>query len=224
MPKLSNNNDDINDIRASRSLRVRSSNEPGISNKTDKIPQLPNELICVIISILWNSLEPDDATNRIIAFHASATCKATYYLRPMMMITMHETSIDEASRKGYIALLDWWRWESGLTVANLSRTYTTNAITFAARNNRVDVLDWWKLSGLALKFNAETIYSAATREVLVWWKRNKMPFLYAGKSPVDVAVASNRWDIIEWWIKGSEQPVVFTGPTVLFEHKKLLHI
>jgi hypothetical protein len=184
---------------------------------------LPNEIVCKIIQVLWTSCQYD-ANHRYKAFCAGATMRATYYLRRNMLMEMTETCMDEASRKGHLDLLDWWKTETRLTLVDLAHRYTTKSITFAAMNGRLDVLDWWKGSGLKLKCDADSICSAASSKVLDWWKQNDMPFLYCNKSPVDVAMTSGKWDIIEWWFKCSDQPVVFQCPSTLFVQKKLLQI
>ncbi|KAJ3029413.1 hypothetical protein HDV00_009609 [Rhizophlyctis rosea] len=55
----------------------------------------------------------------------------------------HMNAIDEATRMGHIAVLDWWK-QSGLELR-----YTFDAMDFA--QNHPAMLEWWRSSGLEWK-------------------------------------------------------------------------
>lgn len=59
------------------------------------------------------------------------------------------------------------------------------------------------------------------KEILVWWKENKLKMMFRG-SPVDVAQKKERWDLVEWWLRSSGQPVTFTFDVNLLLTRNLL--
>ncbi|KAJ3021656.1 UNVERIFIED_CONTAM: hypothetical protein HDU68_009519 [Siphonaria sp. JEL0065] len=75
-------------------------------------------------------------------------------------------SIDHASRKGQIELLEWWK-TSGLRLR-----YSYRALLWASLNGHVEVLEWWMSSGLEVQWNEHVHSSLAAKfpkEVQEWW-------------------------------------------------------
>lgn len=190
---------------------------------------LPVELWDQIFSILWNSLleKPQSHPERAFLV-ANSSCRylryATWHVRRYMLMTMSNSSIDAACRKGNLSLLNWWRYESGIPTDRLPHYYTTHSIGHAAEFNRLAVLNWWKTSGLPMKYDGYALEKATEKghkEILVWWKENKLKMMFRG-SPVDVAQKKERWDLVEWWLRSSGQPVTFTFDVNLLLTRNLL--
>ena len=89
-------------------------------------------------------------------------------------------SMDLASFHGFVIILDWWL-DSGIEMK-----YTERAIDFASANGRTDILDWWlkkKLeSKLELKYSTDAIDLASANyhiNVLEWWKKSGLELIYS---------------------------------------------
>ena len=118
-------------------------------------------------------------------------------------------SIDNASRNGKIASLDWW------TTSGLPFEYTEAALEQASSKSHIAVLDWWKRQHiqnlLPLKIGrAMDMASAAGHvNVLEWWGRSQLDYQY-DRHVMQHASCLGRVDVLGWWL-GSGLQVTFDG-------------
>lgn len=102
--------------------------------------------------------------------------------------------LDEASQKGHIHVLQWWK-SSGLSLR-----YGL-VMDVASASGQLPVLEWWKNSGLPLEYDRHALRSASYRgevEVLEWWKRSGLRLIYDKEVLVE-ATKFNRVEVLEWW-------------------------
>jgi hypothetical protein len=200
----------------------------GSSLKPDITKTLPVELWDHIFTLLFKSLDTDEKSKQTQAFLCANGVNryvryATRIVRRTMMIGMGVT-MDNASRKGQLDLLDWWLNGSGFSRETLFDShYTSKAIGFAAENNLVNILTWWRKSSLPLKYDNYALEKATengNKEVLHWWKENNLEFHYV-KSPLDIARERGHWEVVEWWIRISGQPLVFRSSPSMFVRRNL---
>ncbi|KAI5854648.1 hypothetical protein BZA05DRAFT_246894 [Tricharina praecox] len=105
-----------------------------------------------------------------------------------------EEPLDEASRKGHIHVLQWWK------TSKLSLRYGL-VMDVASASGQLPVLEWWKNSGLPLEYDRHALRSASYRgevEVLEWWKRSGLRLIYDKEVLVE-ATKFNRVEVLEWW-------------------------
>ncbi|KAI5795036.1 hypothetical protein EDC01DRAFT_68404 [Geopyxis carbonaria] len=115
----------------------------------------------------------------------------------------NEEPLDEASRKGYIHCLQWWKDSS------LPLKYGL-VMDVASSSGQLPVLEWWKNSGLQLTYGRNALRAASYRGevgVLEWWKRSGLRLIYDKEVLVE-ATKFNRVEVLEWW-KNSELRVEY---------------
>jgi len=96
---------------------------------------LPNEIIDRIRCFL------QDQKNEL----KFAVALGRYDIMKQLIPLVDSYSMDSASRRGLISLLDWWK------ASGLELHWSKLAMDEASRNGHVSVLEWWKKSGLKLK-------------------------------------------------------------------------
>jgi hypothetical protein len=102
--------------------------------------------------------------------------------------------LDEASRKGHIHVLQWWK------TSGLELRYGL-VMDIASASGQIPVLEWWKNSNLSLDYDRHALRSASYRgevEVLEWWKRSGLKLVYDKEVLVE-ATKFNRVEVLEWW-------------------------
>lgn len=94
---------------------------------------------------------------------------SAYALNPTTDIIAE--AIDEASRHGQVAVLDFWQ-RSGLRL-----DYTELALENATVKRQIGVLEWWKHSGLPLKIGEVLDFASieGTTITLDWWAQSGLP-------------------------------------------------
>jgi hypothetical protein len=132
-------------------------------------------------------------------------------------------SMDSASKKGQIDLLNWWR-------DSRDRHYYSNAVIIASQNGHVDVLEWWKTNECHLnrdmpfledddelwrtgRFIEQALITASKEghiAVLDWWKEsgNEKKDLSCPDWAMAYAEMYQKTKVVEWWFaSGLEIPI-----------------
>lgn len=139
-------------------------------------------------------------------------------------------AIDDASRHGHVAVLDWWRWRSGIDPLELA--YSEHALSSATVKRQIDVLEWWlspRAGGLPLKLPNVLDFASMSgeRQILEWWLAKSQDKdlrrsrgVQAKYSRAAMYHLSCRGDtsLLEWWRTDSGLPLkydkdVLTGAT-----------
>lgn len=104
-----------------------------------------------------------------------------YNLDPKIEIIAE--AVDEASRHGQVAVLDFWL-NSGLDL-----DYSEHALQNASIKRQLGVLEWWRTSGLPLKIGNVLDFASmeGTTVCLDWWAASGLPVSYFDR---DAAVSS----------------------------------
>lgn len=119
-----------------------------------------------------------------------------------------EEAVDQASRNGQLASLDWWLDEYGH-----SFEYTEASLEYASAKNQIAVLDWWKeqhkLKGFPLKTGRvmDMASTAGHVEVLEWWATSQLEFNY-DRHALQHASCHGKVEVLQWWL-GSGLPLLF---------------
>jgi hypothetical protein len=119
-----------------------------------------------------------------------------------------EEAVDQASRSGQIASLDWWLNDYGH-----SFEYTEAALEYASAKNRIAVLEWWKhqnkFRGVPLKIGRvmDMASTAGHVEVLEWWATSQLEFNY-DRHALQHASCHGKVEVLEWWL-GSGLQLLF---------------
>lgn len=107
-------------------------------------------------------------------------------------------SMDQASRRGSVAILEWWK------SSKLQVEYTESAMTWATMFAHLTVLNWWKNSGLKLKYNNDAIDIASRYgelHALEWWRSSGLELRYSNQAIDLVSKYDNDGNVavLEWW-------------------------
>ncbi|KAJ2928629.1 hypothetical protein H1R20_g8487, partial [Candolleomyces eurysporus] len=119
-----------------------------------------------------------------------------------------EEAVDQASRSGQIASLDWWLNDYGH-----SFEYTEAALEYASAKNRIAVLEWWKhqnkFRGVPLKIGRvmDMASTAGHVEVLEWWATSQLEFNY-DRHALQHASCHGKVEVLQWWL-GSGLQLLF---------------
>ncbi|BGP16216.1 hypothetical protein JCM10213_007073 [Rhodosporidiobolus nylandii] len=142
-------------------------------------------------------------------------------LRPDARTTAE--AIDEASRHGQVAMLDFWLSsglplhysEAALSSATIKRQLGAlewwkrsglplkigNVLDFASMEGSTVCLDWWSTSGLPCKYSKAALYTLSklgNLRSLTWWLSSPFPLAYDAQVLV-IATRYARVDVLEWW-------------------------
>ena len=172
--------------------------------------QLPPEIIEQILLTLATSEEKE-------AFRIVNSLDKGYrngYVRKRLLLSGEHFSIDRASSRGNIALLDWWRTQSGLTAKKFSEICYKALMNAAYGKRAVDVFEWvykhkivTKIRGLAL---AEVLASKNDVVGLRWMKEHGWELNF-GKSLATVRL-SGYDEVMKFIVRESCAPVTFSFP------------
>ena len=119
-----------------------------------------------------------------------------------------EEAVDQASRNGQIASLDWWLNDYGHPLQ-----YTEASLEYASAKNQIAVLDWWKeqhkTRGVPLKIGRvmDMASTAGHVEVLEWWATSQLEFNY-DRHALQHASCHGKVEVLDWWL-GSGLQLLF---------------
>ncbi|KAI9324044.1 hypothetical protein DFJ73DRAFT_874447 [Zopfochytrium polystomum] len=145
----------------------------------------------------------------------------------------HE-GIDEASLRGRVPVLQWWR-ESGLKMRYTNAAmefpaeragdyrvldcgikparYTTRAVDSASLHGHTNALQWWLESGFELRYTCGAVDRASawgSAASLEWWKDSQLSLNYT-KAAMDQASANGHLHVLEWWKRTAEAMAMAAG-------------
>lgn len=107
--------------------------------------------------------------------------------------------LDEASGRGYINILKWWKASS--PAKELEFEYTADALDLASASGHIHVLDWLQQSDLSLKYSIRAMDVASKHglvEVLIWWKASGVELRYSGNA-MNSATSFGHVAVLDWW-------------------------
>src|SRR5690349_19355389 len=90
----------------------------------------------------------------LLTFKIAVAFRRTF-VRDACIPSITQCSMDQASRKGRVDVLQWWK-ESGLECE-----WTYKSMDRASQNGHVDVLQWWKESGLECEWTYKSMDRAS---------------------------------------------------------------
>src|SRR6478735_6456241 len=155
------------------------------SNDTMNIPNFPAELIEHIITFL-----PVKSQFRV------ANALRFLHIRDSCIPYLPFASMNNASKKGQIELLQWWK-DSGKRCE-----YNDFAMDYASLNGHVHILQWWIESGLECKYSVFAMDWASQNghvHILQWWWDKRDFELKYSNVAIDHASENGHVEVLEWW-------------------------
>ncbi|KAF8451499.1 hypothetical protein BGX38DRAFT_1269301 [Terfezia claveryi] len=108
-----------------------------------------------------------------------------------------EGALNQASWKGYIHVLQWWK-DSGLQLR------IGDVMDWATVGGHISVLEWWKHSGENTNImHRDALCIASTRgkiEFLEWFRNSGLQLTY-GNDILAIITKKNKPESLEWWAK-----------------------
>ncbi|RPB27398.1 hypothetical protein L211DRAFT_855747 [Terfezia boudieri ATCC MYA-4762] len=108
-----------------------------------------------------------------------------------------EGALNQASWKGYIQVLQWWK-DSGLQLR------IGDVMDWATVGGHISVLEWWKHSGENTNImHRDALCIASTRgkiEFLEWFRNSGLQLTY-GNDILAIITKKNKPESLEWWAK-----------------------
>jgi hypothetical protein len=116
-----------------------------------------------------------------------------------------EEAMDDASRHGQTAVLDWWRASTALHPLK----YSENALASASVKAQVESLDWWKASGLPLKMGPVLDFASMARSTLAldWWVRQADLEPRYTKAALYFLSSTGNTRLLSWWREQTRFPL-----------------
>lgn len=165
-----------------------------------------------IITLVLEKMEPE------ARFRASV-CLRRLDVRDRTVPSIPRLSLDSASMRGRIDILEWWRVRLLANVSYLDGWdecgWTTLGMDLASSAGNLQVLDWWHNSGLECRWSHRALDWASHKghlDVLNWWSE-RYPNLKYSHEAVDMACAAGHIQTLDWWkryTKKRGQPLVFS--------------
>ncbi len=109
-----------------------------------------------------------------------------------------EASLESASSKKQIAVLDWWKRQHKRLGLPLK---VGRSMDMASTAGHVEVLEWWASSQLEPKYDKLALQHASCHgkvEVLRWWLGSGLPLIF-DQEALTGATRHNRPEVLEWW-------------------------
>lgn len=154
-----------------------------------KPPRLPLEIIDKVIDKVIERI-PDKKE----AYKAAVGLRRIY-IRDKLIPRMRYATMNSASKKGQVELLDWWK-------TGPETHYTETALCDASRYGHIDVLEWWRKSGLELKALPSVCLDMASEQghvaVLEWWKSSGIE-LECPLWALSRAIQDKQLKVLQWW-------------------------
>lgn len=108
-----------------------------------------------------------------------------------------EGALNQASWKGHIHVLQWWK-DSGLPLR------IGDVMDWATIGGHISVLEWWKHSGENTNImHRDALCIASTRgkiEFLEWFRNSGLQLTY-GNDILSIITKKNKPESLEWWAK-----------------------
>ena len=153
--------------------------------------------------ILWCHSDKPDALRIAIGFHRTFLIKQLIPLVP-------KCSIDSASKRGLISLLNYWKTHftnDNNDHSNTHKThYSVQAIDRASEAGHISILDWWlNESGWELRYTENAIDHCTDIPTLEWWISHSIQFcgslqLKYSKKALDRLSEYGHIKVLNFWI------------------------
>jgi len=134
--------------------------------------------------------------------------KEYFYSDEITRDLITEEAIDEASRHGQIAVLDWWK--SAIELHPLK--YSENALSSATVKEEIPILNWWKSSNLPLKIGNVLDFASMARSTssLEWWsKQSGLLAPKYSKAALYSLSCSGNISKLDWWLNQNRFPLLY---------------
>ena len=144
------------------------------------------EILDIIIFFLPNKKQ---ALKLAIAFRRE-------FVKQRLIPLIPECSMDYASRRGLVSLLDWWK-NSGLELK-----WSERAMDTALWCGNIAVLDWWKNSGREMKWTWVSLRDAIKylyhgNKALEWWINSGHELKWTEET-ISMAKKCGNTAVIDW--------------------------
>ncbi|KAI0201585.1 hypothetical protein F4808DRAFT_424446 [Astrocystis sublimbata] len=157
--------------------------------------------------VFWASFRSKFLPNKAAGVYGRTDILEWWNLSPSFLNREYDAeAIDNASRMGYVHVLDWWL-RSGLPLK-----YTEAALEATSKEGHLLVLEWWKEAALkdeniVLKPGRSLLTAAQHGQtaVLRWWESSGIPIGY-GEGVCKIASAHGQTAVLDTWheLKGEK--------------------
>lgn len=116
-------------------------------------------------------------------------------------LPMHysEASLEYASARNHINVLDWWNNLNKETGVYLK---VGRVMDMASTAGHVDVLEWWATSQIEFKYGSLVLQHASCHgriDVLKWWLGSGLQLIFDA-DVLTGATRYNRPEVLDWWV------------------------
>ncbi|KAI9003674.1 hypothetical protein BC832DRAFT_559673 [Gaertneriomyces semiglobifer] len=123
-----------------------------------------------------------------------------WWLRSGFELKYTYHSMDNASERGDVNILQWWKdARANYPERNIELQYTYSSMDCTTF---VSVLEWWRTSGLHLLYSELAMDEASEFEafhLLDWWKNSGLALEYTEQG-FDMAAEYGKTDVLQWWL------------------------
>ncbi|KAI1338859.1 flavoprotein [Xylariaceae sp. FL0016] len=154
--------------------------------------------------VFWASFSAKFLPNKASGFYGRTDILSWWNTSPSFLKKEYDAeALDNASRMGYVHVLDWWL-KSGLPLK-----YTENALETASKEGHLLVLEWWKDAALKndsiIMKPGRSLLTAAQygqTAVLRWWETSGLssPAPY-GEHVCKLASAHGQTAVLDTWLE-----------------------
>lgn len=127
----------------------------------------------------------------------------TWWLASGLPFEYTEASLELASSKNRIPVLDWWLTQHTEGRLKPNHLKIGKVMDMASTAGHVAVLEWWARSQLEVKYDRQALYHASCHgkvDVLQWWLESGLQMIF-DQDALTGATKYNRPDVLEWWDK-----------------------
>lgn len=127
----------------------------------------------------------------------------TWWLDSGLPFKYTEASLELASSKNRIQVLDWWLLQHTEGRLKPNHLKIGKVMDMASTSGHAQVLEWWARSQLEVKYDKQALYHASCHgkvDVLQWWLESGLQMIF-DQDALTGATKYNRPEVLEWWDK-----------------------